>query len=46
MSDIAAKTKASARLWPVRLSPDVWAVALSVIFIVLVVAGVFPRVPW
>jgi len=27
-------------------SLDSWAVAAAVIFIVLVVAGVFPRVPW
>ena len=36
-------------LWslsPDRLSPDFWAVAAAVIFIVLVVVGVFPRVPW
>jgi hypothetical protein len=41
-------TKASPSL---RFSPDtwsleVWAVAASVIFIALVVAGIFPRVPW
>ena len=29
-----------------RLSLDTWAVSAAVIFIVLVVAGVFPRVPW
>jgi hypothetical protein len=29
-----------------RFSLDSWAVAAAVIFIVLVVAGVFPRVPW
>jgi hypothetical protein len=28
------------------ISRDTWAVAAAVIFIVLVVAGVFPRVPW
>ena len=28
------------------LSLDSWAVAASVIFIVLVVAGIFPHVPW
>jgi len=27
-------------------SLDSWAVAAAVIFIVLVVAGIFPRVPW
>ncbi len=29
-----------------RLSLDTWAVAASVVFIALIVAGVFPRVPW
>jgi hypothetical protein len=28
------------------LSLDSWAVSAAVIFIVLVVAGIFPRVPW
>jgi hypothetical protein len=27
-------------------SLDSWAVAAAVIFIILVVAGIFPRVPW
>jgi len=25
---------------------DSWAVALSILFIALIVAGIFPRVPW
>jgi len=29
-----------------HFSLDTWAVAAAVVFIVLVVAGVFPRVPW
>jgi hypothetical protein len=29
-----------------RFSLDTWAVTAAVIFIVLIVAGVFPRVPW
>ena len=29
-----------------RLSLDFWAVAAAVIFVLLVVVGVFPRVPW
>ena len=29
-----------------RFSLDTWAVAASVIFIALIVAGIFPRVPW
>ena len=29
-----------------RFSLDTWAVAASVIFIALIVAGVFPHVPW
>jgi hypothetical protein len=29
-----------------RFSLDTWAVSAAVIFIVLVIAGVFPRVPW
>jgi hypothetical protein len=29
-----------------RLSLDTWAVSAAVIFIILVVAGIFPRVPW
>jgi len=28
------------------LSLDTWAVTAAVLFIVLVVAGIFPRVPW
>ena len=28
------------------LSLDSWAVTAAVLFIVLVVAGIFPRVPW
>ena len=31
---------------PPRFSLDTWAVTAAVIFIVLVVAGIFPRVPW
>jgi hypothetical protein len=29
-----------------RFSLDSWAVAAAVIFILLVIAGIFPRVPW
>jgi Tfp pilus assembly protein PilO len=29
-----------------RLSLESWAVAVAVIFVLLVVVGVFPRVPW
>jgi len=29
-----------------RFSLDTWAVAASVLFIALIVAGIFPRVPW
>jgi len=29
-----------------RLSLDSWAVAASVVFIALIVAGLFPHVPW
>jgi hypothetical protein len=29
-----------------RFSLDSWAVAAALIFIVLIVAGIFPRVPW
>jgi hypothetical protein len=28
------------------LSLDTWAVTAAVLFILLVVAGIFPRVPW
>ena len=28
------------------LSPDGWAVGAAALFIILVVAGIFPRVPW
>ncbi|MEA2870503.1 MAG: hypothetical protein QOF14_4618 [Hyphomicrobiales bacterium] len=28
------------------LSTDTWAVAAAVAFIVLIVAGIFPHVPW
>jgi len=34
------------RFSPDRFSLDSWAVAAAVIFIILVVAGIFPRVPW
>jgi len=40
MSTTASAPKAS------RLSLDSWAVTAAVLFIVLVVAGIFPRVPW
>jgi hypothetical protein len=29
-----------------RFSLDTWAVAAAVLFIVVIVAGLFPRVPW
>lgn len=29
-----------------RFGLDSWAVAASVVFIALIVAGIFPRVPW
>ena len=29
-----------------RFSLDSWAVAASVLFIALIVAGIFPHVPW
>ena len=29
-----------------RLSLDSWAVAAAVIFVALIVVGIFPRVPW
>jgi hypothetical protein len=29
-----------------RFTLDTWAVTAAVIFIVFVVAGIFPRVPW
>ena len=29
-----------------RFSLDTWAVTAAVLFILLVVAGIFPRVPW
>lgn len=29
-----------------RFSLDSWAVAAALVFILLVVAGIFPRVPW
>jgi len=29
-----------------RFSLDTWAVTAAVLFIVVVVAGIFPRVPW
>jgi hypothetical protein len=34
------------RFYLQRFSLDSWAVAAAVIFIILVVAGIFPRVPW
>ena len=42
MSDITETKTPPAR----RLSLDTWAVAASVLFIALIVAGIFPRVPW
>jgi len=31
---------------PPRVSLDTWAVTAAVVFIVVIVAGIFPRVPW
>jgi len=31
---------------PPRFSLDTWAVTAAMLFIILVVAGIFPRVPW
>ena len=31
---------------PAHWTAETWAVVLSVAFIALIVAGVFPRVPW
>jgi hypothetical protein len=40
-----ARTRAP-RFFLHRFSLDSWAVAAAVVFILLVVAGIFPRVPW
>ena len=39
-------TNTQDRLSPPRFSLDTWAVSAAVIFILLVVAGVFPHVSW
>ncbi|MBV8836588.1 MAG: hypothetical protein JO000_08620 [Alphaproteobacteria bacterium] len=49
MSDITetkAATPRRASSGPARWTAETWAVVLSVAFIALIVAGVFPRVPW
>jgi hypothetical protein len=52
MSDLTtAKTPSSPRFsWGTlsldSLSLDSWAVAAAVIFVALIVVGIFPRVPW
>jgi len=45
-SSISPADTAPARAARPRFSLHTWAVAAAVIFIVLVVAGIFPRVPW
>jgi hypothetical protein len=45
-SSISPADAAPARARAPRFSLDTWAVAAAVLFIVLVVAGIFPRVPW
>ena len=45
-SSISPEDTAPARARAPRFSLDTWAVAAAVIFILLVVAGIFPRVPW
>ena len=42
MSELTTTKVAPSR----RFSLDTWAVAASVVFIALIVAGIFPRVPW
>lgn len=47
MSDItSAQAKPSPRFSRDWLSLDSWAVTAAALFIVLVAAGIFPRVPW
>ena len=47
MSDqTTTKASPSPRFSLDTFSLDTWAVAASIIFIALVVAGIFPRVPW
>lgn len=31
---------------PARFSLDTWAVAVATAFVILIVAGILPRVPW
>ena len=45
-SSISPADSTPARARTPHYSLDTWAVAAAVIFIVLVVAGIFPRVPW
>ena len=45
-SSISPADPAPARARAPRFSLDTWAVAVAVIFIVLVVAGIIPRIPW
>ena len=51
MSDITETKAAAPRRFSSARAPrtwtaETWAVVLSVAFIALIVAGVFPRVPW
>ena len=47
MSDTTETKPAPARRLSLdTFALDTWAVAASVIFIALIVAGIFPRVPW
>lgn len=41
-----SKPAAPRRLSLNTFALDTWAVAASVLFIALIVAGIFPRVPW
>ena len=45
-SSISPADTVPARAARLRFSLHTWTVAAAVIFIILVVAGIFPRVPW
>ena len=46
MSDLSQKPQRPAQGIIARFSLDSWAVALVTAFVMLIIAGVLPRVPW
>ena len=46
MSDLTQKPERPTRGIVARFSLDSWAVALATAFVLLIIAGALPRVPW